>query len=66
MDERGNIWATGPGGVLVLTPQGKLLGRIALDNLTANCAFGEDGKTLFMTADKVVCRVRTMVKGVGY
>ena len=66
VDERGNIWATGPGGVLVLTPQGKLLGRIALDNLTANCAFGEDGKTLFMTADKVVCRVRTMVKGVGY
>jgi gluconolactonase len=66
VDERGNVWATGPGGVLVLTPQGKLLGRIALDNLTANCAFGEDGKTLFITSDMIVCRVRTLVKGLGY
>jgi gluconolactonase len=66
VDARGNIWATGPGGVLVFSPQGKLLGRLCFDNPTANCAFGEDGKTLFITADMFVCRVRTLVKGLGF
>jgi gluconolactonase len=66
VDERGNLWATGPGGVLIISPQGKHLGTLATGEATANCAFGgEDGKTLFVTADMWLCRVRTNVKGAG-
>ena len=63
VDKLGNLWATGPGGVLILSPEGKLLGRLNTGQATANCAFGEDGKTLFITADMFLCRVRTNVTG---
>jgi gluconolactonase len=63
VDTAGHLWATGPGGVLVLTPAGKLLGRLNTGQATANCAFGEDGRTLFITADAYLCRVRTLVTG---
>ncbi len=66
VDVKGNLWATGPGGVLVISPKGKLLGRILMGQPTANCAFGEDGMTLFMTSDNRVCRVKTKVKGLGF
>jgi gluconolactonase len=66
VDKQGHIWATGPGGVLVFTPDGKLLGRLNTHQRTANCAFGEDGKTLFITADSYLCRVRTLATGVNY
>ena len=57
-DSKGNVWTTGPGGVLVLSSEGKLLGRIATGRATANLAFGgADGRTLFITADDVVLRV---------
>ncbi|MFT5300252.1 MAG: gluconolactonase [Mariniblastus sp.] len=65
VDVKGNLWATGPGGVLVISPSGKLLGRILMENRTANCTFGEDGTTLFMTSSDRVCRVKTKVKGLG-
>jgi len=65
IDEHGNVWATGPGGVLVFNPKGKLLGRISTGEKTANCTFGADGKTLFITADMYLCRVKTLVKGHG-
>jgi gluconolactonase len=63
VDQGGHLWATGPGGVLVLTPEGKLLGRLNTGVPTSNCAFGEDGQTLFITADSYLCRVRTLVRG---
>ena len=63
VDKQGHIWATGPGGVLVFAPEGKLLGRFSTGRPTANCTFGEDGKTLFITADAYLCRVRTLVQG---
>ena len=65
VDMQGNLWATGPGGVLVFSPAGKLLGRLNTGQATANCAFGEDGKTLFITADMYLCRVRTNVTGLA-
>lgn len=65
-DVAGNVWTTGPGGVLVLSPQAKLLGRIMTGRHTANLAFGgPDGKTLFITAKDTVCRVATLIKGAG-
>jgi gluconolactonase len=66
VDEQGHLWATGPGGVLVLTPEGQLLGRLDTGQRTANCTFGEDGRTLFITADSYLCRVRTQVRGANY
>ncbi len=66
VDENGNIFATGPGGVLVLSPEGKFLGRILTENATANCAFGDDGKTLYITADAYLLRVKLNTKGLRF
>lgn len=63
VDRDGNLWATGPGGVNVMSPAGKLLGRIEIGEATANVAFGDDGSTLYITADMYLCRVRTRAKG---
>lgn len=66
IDIQGNIWATGPGGVLIFTPQAKLLGRIAVGERVANCCFGgSDGSTLYMTADMWLCRIQTKTRGLG-
>ena len=62
-DEKGNIFATGPGGVYVFAPDGTLLGRIETGEKTANCAFGGDGSVLYMTADMYICRIQTKTKG---
>ena len=66
VDQLGNLWATGPGGVLIISSQGKHLGTLATGEATANCAWGEDGSTLYITADMYLCRVRTKVKGAGF
>jgi gluconolactonase len=63
IDSRGNIWATGPGGVWVFTPAGKHLGTITPPEQPANCAWGDDGKTLYMTAVTGLYRIRTLVAG---
>jgi len=65
-DTKGNIWCTGPGGVLIISPKGKLLGRILTGHRTANCAWGEDGSTLYMTADYYIMRIQTLTKGTGF
>ena len=62
VDQMGNLWATGPGGVLIFDPKGKHLGTILTGQRTANCAFGEDGSTLFITADMYLLRIRTTTK----
>ncbi len=66
IDKKGNIFTTGPGGVLILTPESKLLGRIETGQATANCAFGNDGSVLYITADGYVLRIRTKTMGVGF
>lgn len=63
VDIHGNVFATGPGGVLVISADGTLLGRILTGVPTANVAWGEDGSTLFVTANHRVLRLRTMTKG---
>ncbi len=54
----GHLFATGPGGVLVLSPAGDLLGRIVTGSAAANVAFDADYATLYVTADDRVLRVR--------
>lgn len=66
VDHKGNIWGTGPGGILVLSPKGDLLARIETTQATANCGWGDDGSTLYITADRYLLRVKTKVKGVPF
>ena len=66
VDQRGNLFATGPGGVLVITPQGKHLGTISTGTRIANVGWGDDGRTLYLTADMFLCRIRTLTKGAGF
>ncbi len=65
VDEAGNLFATGPGGVYVFSPEAKLLGRILTGERTSNCTFGEDGHSLFITADSYLLRVRTKTRGLN-
>jgi gluconolactonase len=66
VDRNGNLFATGPGGVSIFSPDGKHLGRIDTGQATANCAWGNDGSTLYITADSYLCRIRTTTRGVGW
>ncbi|MBI1370087.1 MAG: SMP-30/gluconolactonase/LRE family protein [Planctomycetes bacterium] len=66
VDKKGNLFATGPGGVLILSPEGKHLGTILTGQATGNCCFGEDGHTLFITADMYLLRVRLRTCGMGF
>jgi gluconolactonase len=63
IDAKGNLFATGPGGVYVFTPAGKHLGTIVTGQPTANVAFGDDGSVLYMTANNTLCRVKLATKG---
>ena len=64
VDQHGNVFGTGPGGVYVFNPQGKLLGRISTGERTSNCTFGgDDGSILFVTADTYLCKIQTATKG---
>jgi gluconolactonase len=63
IDSAGNIWTSGPGGIRIITPQGKVLGQIKLPEVAANLAWGEDGKTVYITASKSVYRFKTRIPG---
>ncbi len=66
VDREGNLWASGPGGILVINPAGKLIGRINTGVPTANCGWGDDGSTLYITANNALVRVKTLTKGAGW
>jgi len=52
--------------VYVITPEGRLLGRIHTGKRTANCAWGNDGSVLYMTVDDCLCRIKTKTKGANW
>jgi len=58
VDKKGNIWASGPGGIYVFDAKGKLLGRLVTGERTSNCTLGPEG-WLYMTADSYLCRIKT-------
>ena len=64
--EDGRLFATGPGGVLVFDASGKRLGRIETGVAISNCAFGDDGRTLYMSSHTLVARVRLKVRGLQF
>ena len=64
VDERGNLWATGPGGVHIFRPDGRELGLISTGAAISNCTFGgSDGRTLYMTSGNMLAAIRTKVRG---
>jgi gluconolactonase len=54
----GTLFCSVPGGMMILTPEAEPLALIAAGAAIANCAFGEDGRTLFMTSDHRVFSLR--------
>ena len=63
VDDAGNLFATGPGGVWVIAPDGTHLGTIMPDEVPANVAWGDDGRTLYMTARTGLYRIRLTTGG---
>ncbi len=63
VDLAGHIFATGPGGVWVFAPDGTHLGTIQLDEVVANAGWGDDGRTLYMTASTGLYRIRLTTEG---
>jgi gluconolactonase len=63
VDVHGNVWTTGPGGVWVLAPDATPLGHIDTGVPTSNVAWGDDGSTLYITANHALLRVKTKTKG---
>ena len=64
VDVRGNLYVSGPGGLWILSPDGRHLGTIAGPEHPHNLAWGEDGRTLFLTAQTGLYRVRLYIPGV--
>ncbi|MEK7455771.1 MAG: SMP-30/gluconolactonase/LRE family protein [Pseudomonadota bacterium] len=59
----GTVFATGPGGVHVCAPDGRLLGKIRTGKAIANCCIGEGGKTLFLTSADRLAAVPLIASG---
>jgi gluconolactonase len=65
VDVEGNVYVSAPGGVWILSPAGKPLGRILPPEHDANFAFGDaDGKSLYLTASTGLYRIRVNIPGV--
>jgi gluconolactonase len=65
VDQQGHLYVSGPGGIWILSPQGKHLGTIKAPQLPANFAWGDkDGKTLYMTARTALYKMRLSIAGI--
>ncbi|HUM48517.1 MAG TPA: SMP-30/gluconolactonase/LRE family protein, partial [Chitinophagales bacterium] len=64
VDVNGNLFVSGPGAIWILSPDAKLLGKIITPEHAANMAWGEDGKTLFITASGGVYKIRVNSGGI--
>ena len=63
VDRDGNLFATGPGGIWVIGPDGTHLGSIQPDEVPANAGWGDDGNTLYMTGRTGLYRIRLTTGG---
>jgi gluconolactonase len=63
VDAQGNVYATGPGGIWIFSPEGRHLGTIKPPETPANCNWGDDGRTLYMTAQTSLYRIRLAAAG---
>ena len=64
IDEKGNLYFTGFGGIWIVSPKGTTLGFIAIPEFCTNIAFGDEAyKTLYISCYKKVYRLQTNIKG---
>jgi len=66
VDRQGNLFASGPEVVYIFAAAGTHLGTIETGVPTANCAWGDDGSTLYITANTAVYRIRLTTRGAGF
>src|SRR5262249_62033348 len=65
VDRQGNLYVSGPGGFWILSPDGKHLGTLKGPEHPHNLAWGDDdGRTLYLTAQPRLTRIRLNVAGV--
>jgi gluconolactonase len=65
VDTKGNLYETGPGGVWIISPEGKHLGTIRAPEISTNIGFGDaDRKTLYIAARTSVYRIRVNTPGI--
>lgn len=65
VDRRGNLYVSGPGGLWIISPEAKHLGTIVAPRHPHNMAWGDDGKTLYMTAQGSLYRMPLKIPGAG-
>ena len=63
VDSKGNVWASGPGGIWVFSAAGKHLGTIKMPEIPANCNWGDDWKSLYITARTSLYRIKLAIAG---
>jgi gluconolactonase len=63
LDSGDNLWTTGPGGIRVISPAGKVLGQIKLPEVAANLAWADGGKTLYITGSTSIYRLKVLTAG---
>jgi gluconolactonase len=65
VDKKGTIYGSGPGGVWIISPEGKHLATIKIPEVVSNVAWGDaDGKTLYITASTSLYRIKLSMPGV--
>jgi gluconolactonase len=66
VDQKGNVYCTGPGGFWIMSPEGRHLGTVLMTELPANLAFGDaDSKTLYLTARTGLYRIHLKIPGIS-
>lgn len=63
VDSAGDIWSSGPGGMRIISPQGKVLGQLKIPEVVANIAFARDGKTVYLTGSTSLYRLHIKIPG---
>ncbi|HEX6546094.1 MAG TPA: SMP-30/gluconolactonase/LRE family protein [Bryobacteraceae bacterium] len=63
VDKQGNVYGAGPGGVWIISPEGKHIATIGVPERVGNVAWGNDGKTLYITATSGIYRIRLNAAG---
>jgi gluconolactonase len=58
INDKGYLFASGPGGVWIFNPSGKVIARIYTGQLTSNCFLDQSQKTLYMTCNSYVMRIK--------
>jgi len=65
VDQAGNVYVSGPGGVWIIAADGTHIGTITGPELPANMAWGDDGRTLYLAARTGLYRIRLKIPGAG-